>query len=346
MLGERIRRARNLRGLTLDDLASLLVTITKQALSRFERGASTPNSTHLIQIATALNVKPEYFFRADIPSFAPLQFHRLTKIPKYVQRQIEPQIRAHLERYFLLEQCFDSIAITMNPISSGTFVVSDFQQAEQAAEKLRIQWEIGTDAIAHLTDLLERRGIKVAFFDGADELDSSCVTSANLEHVIIVLNRKRLGEDLRFDAAQELGLWVMKLPKEMSEKSKEMCCHRFAGAFLYPAAQVAADFGNHIRSKVHVTELLNAKRRFGISIKVVMDRLETLGLLTEAAYKSANLDLNRNGWSKAEPGSLLPEIPRRFESLVYWGMAEQLFSRSRAAEFLQCPIEEFEGTSA
>ena len=63
MIHDRIRRARVLRGLTLEALAQRLGDISKQGLSKFEKGESTPNSTRILQLAKALNVKPEYFFR-------------------------------------------------------------------------------------------------------------------------------------------------------------------------------------------------------------------------------------------------------------------------------------------
>jgi transcriptional regulator with XRE-family HTH domain len=63
MIHDRIRRARLLRGLTLDALAQQLGDISKQALSKFEKGHSTPNSTRLLQLADALDISPEYFFR-------------------------------------------------------------------------------------------------------------------------------------------------------------------------------------------------------------------------------------------------------------------------------------------
>jgi len=36
----------------------------------------------------------------------------------------------------------------------------------------------------------------------------------------------------------------MDLPADRPEKHKETCCHRFAGAFLYPGERVRADFGS------------------------------------------------------------------------------------------------------
>jgi len=342
MINERIRRARILRGLSLQDFAQQLGDITKQALSKFEKGLATPNSTRILQFAKVLKVKPEFFFRSDTVTLATLEFRKLAKMRLYQQNQVEEQMREHLERYLALEKCFESENVRVEPIAPHSISVSDLDQAEKAAIKLRNLWKVGDDAIAHLTELLEDRGIKVALLDGADDFDGACAATADQQHVLIALNRNRPGERLRFTAAHELGHWVMKLPDAMPERDKENCCHRFAGALLYPAVQVHVDFGNHKRSKVHLGELLNAKRRFGISMQVALRRLMDLNLLTDAGYRWAIIQISKNGWRSAEPEPLLAEQPRRFESLVYWGMSEDLFTPSRAAEFLQRPINEID----
>ena len=342
MINERIRRARILRGLSLEELAQQLGDISKQALSKFEKGLATPNSTRILQLAKVLNVKPEFFFRSETVTLAPLEFRKLAKMPTYKKNQVQEQIREHLERYLALEKCFESENVRVEPIAPHSISVANLNQAEDAAIRLRNRWNVGNDAIAHLTELLEDRGIKVALLDGPEDFDGAYTATEDRQHVLIALNRNRPGERLRFTAAHELGHWVMELPDNMSERDKENCCHRFSGAFLYPAVQVHVDFGSHKRSKVHMGELLNAKRRFGISMQVALRRLMDLNLLTEAGYKSACIQISRNGWRSAEPEPLLAERPRRFESLVYWGMSEELFTPSRAAEFLQRPINDID----
>ena len=79
MIHDRIRRARVLRGLSLEEVAQRLGDISKQALSKFEKGGAVPNSTRLLQLAKVLNVKPEYFFRADAVALAPLEFRKLAE---------------------------------------------------------------------------------------------------------------------------------------------------------------------------------------------------------------------------------------------------------------------------
>jgi Zn-dependent peptidase ImmA (M78 family)/transcriptional regulator with XRE-family HTH domain len=342
MIHDRIRRARVLRGLTLEALAQRLGDISKQALSKFEKGESAPNSTRLLQLAVALQVKPEYFFRPDAVSLAPLEFRKLAKMPKYRQDQVEEQMREHLERYMALERCFDAAEVTVAPCPARSIDVATVEDAEAAAKQLRQQWQIGGDAIAHLTELLEEHGIKVALLDGPDDFDGACAATHDEQHVLIALNATRPGERMRFTAAHELGHWIMALPEAMPEKEKERCCHRFAGALLYPRDQVMLDFGTHKRSRVHLGELLNAKRRHGVSMQAALRRLKDLDLLSDAGYKTASIQFSQQGWRSMEPEQLLPERPRRFESLVYWGLAEDLFSVSRAAEFLQRPVEELD----
>ena len=341
MIHHRIHRARMLRGLSLEALANNLGDITKQALNKFEKGTSKPNSTRILQLSKALNVKPEYFFRSDAIELAPLEFRKLSKMSQARQVSVREIMHDHLERYEALERCFDA-ENTVSVLSAQSIPASNAEEAEIAAQQLRNQLNIGHDAIAHLTELLEGNGIKVALLDGPDDFDGACAATHDMQHVLIGLNRHRAGERVRFTAAHELGHWVMALPNHMSDEDKESCCHRFAGAFLYPKDRVLQDFGHHPRSRVFPLELLNAKRRYGVSMQVALRRLKDLSLLSNAGYRHAYLEFNQRGWRKHEPEQLLPERPRRFESLVYRGLAEDLFTPSRAAEFLQCRLDELD----
>jgi len=342
MIHDRIRRARLLRGLSLEALAQSLGDISKQALGKFEQGKAMPTSVRILQLAKSLQVKPEYFFRSDAIELAPLEFRKLAKMSQSRQHQVTEQMRDHLERYEALERCFDATDAAIQVLPAQSLAVHNLAQAEEAAQQLRNQLQIGGDAIAHLTELLEEHGIKVALLKGPDDFDGACAATQNKQHVLIALNCQRPGERMRFTAAHELGHWVMKLPDNMTDKDKENCCHRFAGAFLYPKDRVLQDFGNHQRSRVFPAELLNAKRRYGVSMQVALRRLKDLGLLNEAGFRNAYFEFNKHGWRTHEPEALLPEQPRRFESLVYRGLAEELFTPSRAAEFLQCGLDELD----
>jgi len=338
MINERIRRARLQQGMSLEAMAQQLGDISKQALSKYEKGSSTPSSTRLLQMAKILKISPEYFFRADPLPLAPLEFRKLAKMPKYRQVQVEEQMREHLERYIALEECFDPADIKTPPTPARMLAVTSIEEAEHAAQALREFWGIGSDPIANLTEQLEEHSIKVAMLEGPDDFDGACAATDEGQHVLIALNARRPGERIRFTAAHELGHWVMKLPDGMSERDKENCCHRFAGAFLYPAKGVTSDFGNHPRSRVHPRELLIVKRQYGISMHAALRRLKDLNLLSEGGYKSLTIQFSANGWRKSEPDPLPCKWPQRFESLVFWALAEGLITKSRGAEFLRKPV--------
>lgn len=338
MIHDRIRRARVLRGLTLDALAQQLGDISKQALNKFEKGTATPNSTRILQLSQALDVRPEYFFRSDEVSLTPLEFRKLARMPRYRQQQVEQLMREHLERYLALERCFDAADIRIAPPPPASISIDAVEAAEAAAQSVRVRWAIGQDAIVNLTELLEEHGVKVAMIDGSDDFDGACASTHDGQHVLVALNRHRPGERVRFTAAHELGHWLLDLPASWAEATREQACHRFAGALLYSKERVLADFGPHRRRRIHPGELLSAKRKYGISIQLALRRLKDLDLLDDAGYRGAFIELGKAGWRSAEPEPLLPEQPLRLETLVYRGLAEDLFSLSRAAEFLRRPV--------
>jgi transcriptional regulator with XRE-family HTH domain len=137
MIHDRIRRARVLRGLSLEEVAQRLGDISKQALSKFEKGGAVPNSTRLLQLAKVLERQARVFFRADAVALAPLEFRKLAKMPKYRQEQVEEQMREHLERYIALERCFDAADVAVEATPTHFMPVSSVEAAEEAARKLR-----------------------------------------------------------------------------------------------------------------------------------------------------------------------------------------------------------------
>lgn len=338
MIKDRIKRARALKGYSLEDLAKQIGDITKQALSKLENGKSAPNSTRLLQLANALDVSPEYFFRPDEVELAPLEFRKYTRMSKKRQEQVTERIREHLERYTALESCFDHENVAKATAPRHVFSVNTPEEAEVAASQMREHWQIGEAPIVNLTELLEEHGIKVALLNGPEDFDGACAATRDANHVLIALNAERAGERMRFTAAHELGHWVMNFPPNLAEKEIEACCHRFAGALLYPASCVYLDFGSHQRSRLHPRELLIAKQHYGLSIAAILRRLKDLGLLSDNGYRYSSIQISKNGWRKEEPNPQPAEVPRRFESLVFRGLAEDYFSKSKAAEFLRQPI--------
>lgn len=334
MLSDRIHRARVLKRMTLQEMADAM-GVSKQALSKFETGKDTPNSTRIIQMAKLLGVKPEYFFRPYSAELGNVEFRKQSALSAKDRDAVIEQTRDSLERYLILESFFEGEDLPRHFSDKARYEVNSLEDAEKAAEQLRKLWRIGFDAIENLTELLEDQGLKVVALNAPDKFDG---LSAEVgPHSVVILNKNRPGDRQRFTAAHELGHLVMRISPRLDE---EKACHRFAGAFLFPAECVKREFGQR-RAKLHICELSSLKEKYRVSMQVVMRRAYEQGVLTEAGYKSMILLFSKYGYRKQEPGEQLPsEHPERFVRLAYRALAEGMVSPSKAAELLHVPVNQ------
>lgn len=341
MMQERLKQARKLRGFSLQELADAMGDITKQALSKFENGSAVPNSTRLIQMAGVLGVSPEYFFRTGTVELETVEFRKLASFGKTKQETVKEQVREHLERYLAVEQLLavDGSA-GKNPPWKKRIPVNSAEEAEKAAEEIRKRWKLGEAPIANLTETMEENGIKVLALDTDEKFDGLCALVNGGEHAVVVSNSKRPGERQRFNLAHELGHLVMELPEAIHDtREEESLCHRFAGAFLFPASQVRINFGSH-RQQVLLKEFLLGKEEWGISAQAILHRLHDLGIVSDAFYASTCKHWSARGFRKEEPGQLEAEKTFRLKQLVLRALAEELISPSRGAELLNKEVHE------
>jgi transcriptional regulator with XRE-family HTH domain len=67
MLGEKIRQLRKGRGLSQEELAGQL-TVSRQALSKWELGESVPDTENVVQLSKIFNVSTDYLLNEDYKS--------------------------------------------------------------------------------------------------------------------------------------------------------------------------------------------------------------------------------------------------------------------------------------
>lgn len=335
MLHERIRRARILKGLSLQEVADKLGGITKQALSKYEQGKDAPNSTRLISLAKVLGVKPEYFFRQTEVELGEVDFRKHSSFGKRQQDSIKEKVREHLERYITVERLYEAEQSIVSIAKwLGAFSVASAEDAESAAKSLREDWKLGTNPIANLTETLEENGVKVVGLAAHDRFDGLCAVLNDGSDAVIVSNIERPGERQRFNLAHELGHLVMAFPGQVAgTRDEEKWCHRFAGEFLFPADQVKATFGPQ-RRRVLLNEYLLAKQEWGISMQAILYRLYDLNIVSKSYYQSTYKFWSMKGWRKNELQALSSEQSYRLRQMVYRALAEELITPSRAAELL------------
>ena len=99
MNASRLKAVRLARGLTLDQLSDAMGgLVTKQALSKYERGASAPSPRVLIAMARALGVKAIELTAGPQAEVRVLAFRKRASFSRSAQQTIESKVALDLER--------------------------------------------------------------------------------------------------------------------------------------------------------------------------------------------------------------------------------------------------------
>ncbi|MBF0227417.1 MAG: helix-turn-helix domain-containing protein [Desulfobacterales bacterium] len=337
--GERLCSARKMAGLSLDALAKKTDSIvTKQALSKYEKGQINPSSDVLISIAKALDVKVDYFFRSQV-SITGIEFRKKSNLSKKKADQIKFQTINFLEKYLEIEDILNIKSSFINPVTNNR--IKNYQDIERAAVEIREKWDIGKGPLPHLVELLEDKGFKIFEVENTERFDGlSCFVEGMMIPVICIFADSDMVRK-RFTIAHEIGHLLLDFSDGM-EESHEKLCHAFAGALLLPQEMMREELGTN-RNKITEWELKKLKGIFGVSMQAIMARAFYLKIISDNTYKSFNIYINKNGWRKNEPGEYEgKEKANRFKQIVLHAAAEQIISFSKAAELLNMSLSEFE----
>jgi len=336
--GERLKSARKMSGFSMAVLADKAgQAVTKQAISKYEKGLMNPGGDALIALSRALGVKSDYFFRPQKVSLGDLEFRKKSRLGRKEEERIKYRTLDFLERYLEIEDILSDRAVFKNPLSDPN--IRKPEDAEKADLEVRRKWKLGEAPISNLMELLEAKGIRIHEIETDDNFIG---ISAWAEDIPVIAVRSQ--NDLlrkRFTISHELGHILLNIHKNNDQRTREKLCHIFAGAFLLPEKVIKAELGEQ-RSKIALWELKKIKGIYGISIQAVMARTRHLGIISEHIYRNFCISVNTQGWKTDEPGEYLgKEHANRFDQLVYRAAAEEIITFSRAAELLNLPLSEF-----
>ena len=338
MLGERLKRFRLARGMSLDDLETAIDgLVSKQALSKYERGKMQPKVATLNRIAAALGVKSAQLWGEPSYHIEWVAYRKRTRMGKKEQEQLQGFVAELLEKRILLQERIGECNSLEFPIQG--FPVRTLKDAEQSALVLREQWNLGIDPLANLVGVLEDHFIHIIEVDASGTFDGiSAVVRDNDKDVLaaaIATHRGTPGDRHRLNIAHELGHLTLKLSEGIDE---EKAAFRFGAAFLAPAEHLCREVGEK-RSRIQLEELLYLKRRYGMSIQAILFRLKDLGIITASHYKRWCMDINKLGWKKQEPIEIPPEKPERFYQQVFRALSEGLIGEEEAEQLFNDTLE-------
>lgn len=318
-VGARLIEAREARGVTASSLAEM-IGVTRQAVSKYENGKQTPDPEVFDRISSVLNVPRGFFTKVERRvDTSTIYYRSMSSATKTARTQVERRLwwlhdlASALETHLELPD-IDVPGLTLPDDPAALSV----DAIEGAAEEVRRAWGLGEGPISNVVWLLENHGIVVAKLPMAAELDGLSTWIG--DRPFVALNSEVTACRSTFDAAHELGHLVLHrhvAAKDLVDGAKfkhlETQAHRFAGAFCFPARSFAREVA------VPTLESFAAlKKRWRVSIKMMIHRAKDLGLVSDARVVSMYRGYNFKKWHLGEPhdNEMLHEQPRLLSRCV------------------------------
>jgi transcriptional regulator with XRE-family HTH domain len=315
--GERLRRLRQARGLTRDQLIDATGGIlTNPALSRYERGASAASPRVLAAMALALGV-----------SVAELTSEPVADVQIGVALELEHRVE--------LQQVIGQPSGRGLPI--GAFPIRTMDDVESAAEALRDCWGLGRGPLGQMVDVLDDHRFHVIVVEASQDFDGMSAIAETAGEPAAAALVSRAGvcrEHQRLNLGCELSHLVT-LPR--SEIDTKKAAFRFATAFLAPRDSVLRTVGAR-RSEVSSPELFTLKRWFGIGLSALIYRLRDLDIVSSRYCQDWSRYVRQMGWRKTEPEATVAEESGWLRQMTLRALSEGLITEAHARTLLGRPL--------
>lgn len=332
MIGERIRQARVMAGMSQDELVRALherqVQLTKAALSKYECGKSSPKASLLMHLGHVLDVPPSYFLEEPAVMVKWLAYRRHSRLGLREREHIHELARAQVEAYVRLRTMLVCDAPRSFPERMD---VSTPEEAERVAAEVRRMWGLVDCSIESMTELIEDHDGIVVALQAENEQFHGLSGVANSAHAVIIVDAGAPDDRKRFTIAHELGHLIMNTEAVGDERKEEQLAQRFAAAFLLPAPLVQRELGAR-RAHVSLEELALLKQKHGVSMQGWVLRARDLGIIDEGHFATLIRRVRGRNEQVEFHGH---EVPMRMRQMALRAMAEGLISRAQAAAW--CP---------
>ncbi len=320
----RLSLARRRRGLTKKGLAEA-IGVTPHTVLRYESGEFIPPSETVEKIAAALNFPIGFFDGADIDeiSEAAASFRSMTAM---TARERDSALAAGVLA-FLFSDWVEKQFELPNP----DLLDLAGERPDVAARALRQVWGLGERPIKNVVHLLEAKGVRVfALAENTKTVDAFSLWRR--ETPFVFLNLMKTPERSRLDACHELGHLVLHKHGGPQGRKAEEEANRFASSFLMPSADVVAT-----APQVHtLNQIVQLKRRWGVSAMAFIYRIKTLGIISDWQYRMFNIQATERGFREREENGIDRET-----SIVWQKVLTALWTdkvtRVRIADELKIP---------
>lgn len=325
----RLTLARERRRLTKKALAKAM-KVTAHTVLRWESGESAPLPDAVRKLSQILDFPEGFFFEPDTdrPGAGAASFRSMSAMSP---RERDAALAAGALAFIVSDWIDDRFELP-----SASLIDMEDDKPEAAARSLRESWGLGERPIKNMANLLESKGVRLfSMAENTITVDAFSVWRGAKPYIF--LNTMKTAEHSRLDAAHELGHLVLHKHGGPKGRKAEDEANSFASSFLMPEADVRATL-----PQIHtLNQILEAKKRWGVSAMALIVRLNRLAIMTDWQYRMFCIDATELGYRKAEPFGQ----PR--ETSVVWHKVlttlwKERTTKDNIAKELHIPVSELE----
>ncbi len=306
--GDRIKQARELRGLTQIQFAAS-IGVNQSAIAQIESGRITPGEQVFQRIILQTGFPADFFNQPNSVDFplGSLLFRARASVTLRERCQARQYARTVYEVAEKMGKNITGIPLRLPRMED---------KPDRAAIQTRSFLSLSPDEpILNLISGIERSGTLVmALPTELKKRDafSAWVGSDTRRPVIVICNNTVPGDRLRFSIAHELGHLVIHQSPIGDTSTIEREANLFAGEFLMPKEAMLKE----ITKPVTLPNLLPLKARWKVSIQALIRRAYELEIITPRQYKYLMYQLSLQGWRTKEPLDIPTEKPRMISQMA------------------------------
>ena len=306
MNGDRLKRAREFKGWTQEQMASE-VGVSQVAIARIEQNLLKPSEQLAQQIALKTGFPVSFFYQETTVDFplGSLLFRRHMTLKSRERDQI-------LQMAWVTYVLYDHMAqkLKLMPLRLPRIEDEDIQTAALLTRNaLGIEPEV---PIRNLINRLEKAGVVVLAIPLEIHAHDAFSLWADSRRAIIVLSSGKPGDRQRHTAGHETGHLVLHNALLGSRDEVEKEAEDFAAEFLMPEEAMRRE----LVSPITISSLAELKPRWGVSIASLIERAFKLKIINLDQRKYLWKQMNMRGWKVKEPIEIEPEMPRALRQMA------------------------------
>jgi Zn-dependent peptidase ImmA (M78 family)/transcriptional regulator with XRE-family HTH domain len=300
LIPERLREAREARGLTGEQLAEQ-IGVTRQAIAQYESGQRVPLPEIFSKIIGVTRQPPTFFLmprrRQTEVTTAPF-WRSLKRMDHTARLRVARQLEWALDIVDYVESFIELPKVNI-PVLDWDYETGDGEDIEAAALSLRHTWGIGYGPVLDVPTLLEANGVVLIRQPvGCEDMDAVSRWQNGRPYILYSAEVESYPR-VNYNLAHELGHVVLHGGLDITSHNLakiERQANRFAGAFLLPRNSFPQEV---ISTSISYFRVL--KERWQISISAMVYRCKDLQILNEHQVKYLWRQMNLMGIRQVEP---------------------------------------------